>query len=90
MGTRLPSLLRLAGLEPQPPHEVTGAVYTGVAVVQHLINMMLGISPVLTAYGIATEEEIDIDTFAERVSIDLGPGPLLVQGPDLAVWAKKP
>jgi hypothetical protein len=73
MGTRLPSLLRLAGLEPQPPHEVTGAVYTGVAVVQHLTNMML-----------------DIDTFAERVSIDLGPDPLLVQGPDLAVWAKKP
>lgn len=29
MGTRLPSLLRSAGLEPQPPYEVTGGVVTG-------------------------------------------------------------
>jgi hypothetical protein len=27
MGTRLPSLLRSAGMEPQPPYELTGAVY---------------------------------------------------------------
>ncbi len=89
MGTRLPSLLRSAGLEPQPPHEVTGAVYTGVTVLEHQTAMMLGISPVLTAYGIATEEEIDIDTFAERVSADLGPDPVLVSGPHLAVWGRK-
>ena len=40
--------------------------------------------------GTATEEEIDIDTFTQRVSADLGPDPVLVSGPDLAVWAKKP
>lgn len=90
MGTRLPSLLRSAGLEPQPPYELTGAVYCGAAVLEHLTNVMRGLSPVLTAHGIATEEEIDIDTFAERVSAELGPDPVLVSGPDLAVWARKP
>lgn len=43
MGTRLPSLLRSVGLEPQPPYELTGAVYTG------------GLTGVLTASGVATE-----------------------------------
>jgi SAM-dependent methyltransferase len=90
MGTRLPSLLRSAGLEPQLPHEATGAVLTGVAALEYLTAMMLGISPVLTAYGITTEEEIDIETFAERVSVDLGPDPVFVQGPNLGVWARKP
>jgi ubiquinone/menaquinone biosynthesis C-methylase UbiE len=90
MGTRLPSLLRSVGMEPQPPYELTGAVYTGVAVLEHVTTLMRGLLPILTAYGTATEEEIDIDTFTQRVSADLGPDPVLVSGPDLAVWAKKP
>ena len=90
MGTRLPSLLRSVGLEPQPPYEVTGAVYTGGAVLDHEITLMQGISPVLTAHGIATKEEIDIDTFADRVKVELGPDPGLISGPHLAVWARKP
>lgn len=90
MGTRLPSLLRSGGLEPQLPHEVTGTVLTGVAALEYLTAMMLGISPVLTAYGIATEEEIDIETFAERLSVDLGPDPVFAQGPNLGVWTTKP
>jgi hypothetical protein len=38
----------------------------------------------------ATEEEIDIDTFADRVSVECGADPVLISGPDLAVWARKP
>ena len=72
MGTRLPSMLRSVGLDPQPPYELTGL--TGV----------------LTAYGIATEKEIEIDTFADRVSAECGPDPVLISGPDLGVWAIKP
>ena len=75
MGTRLPSLLRSVGLEPQPPHELTGAVYTGNTVLEHQTTMVQSLSPVLTAHRIATEEETDIDTFAERVSSELGPDP---------------
>lgn len=70
MGTRLPSLLRDVGLQPQPPYELTGAMYSGTDVLTHVTTVMRGISPLLAAYGIATEEEIEIDTFAERVSAE--------------------
>jgi SAM-dependent methyltransferase len=92
MGTRLPSLLRSAGLEPQLPYELTGAVLTGdEAVLKFLMTMIVGISPVLTGHGIATEQEVDTNNFAERVRADLGPDPVLVvSGPSLAVWARKP
>jgi hypothetical protein len=89
MGTRLPSLLRSVGLEPQAPHEVTGAVYTGDTVWQHETTLVQNLSPLLIAHGIATEEEVDIETFAERVKVDLGPDPVLISGPHLAVWARK-
>jgi hypothetical protein len=52
--------------------------------------MVQNLSPLLIAHGIATEEETDIDTFAERVRFDLGPDPVLIAGPHLAVWASKP
>ncbi len=91
MGTRLPSLLRSVGLEPQLPHEVAGAVLTGEAVLEFVTAMIVGIAPVLTSHDIATEDEIGIDTFTQRVRGDLGPDPVLVvSGPSLAVWARKP
>jgi hypothetical protein len=92
MGMRLPTLLRSAGLEPQLPYELTGAVLAGRgAVLEFLMAMIVGIAPVLTGHGIATEEEVDTDIFAERLKADLGPDPLLVvSGPSLAVWARKP
>ncbi|OBB10668.1 hypothetical protein A5662_08375 [Mycobacteriaceae bacterium 1482268.1] len=90
MGTRLPSLLRSAGMEPQPPYELTGAVYTGAAVFEHVTNLLRGLLPILTAHGIATEEEADLDAFAESVSADLTPDSVMVgAGPALAVWARK-
>jgi hypothetical protein len=90
MGTRLPSLLRSVGLEPQPPYEVTGAVYTGDTVLQHEVTLVQNLSPLLTAHGIASDHETDIGAFTERVKRDLGPEPLLVSGPHLSVWARKP
>jgi ubiquinone/menaquinone biosynthesis C-methylase UbiE len=89
MGTRLPSLLRSVGLEPQPPYEVTGAVYTGDTVLQHEVTLMQNLSPLLTAHGIASDHETDIGAFTERVGRDLGPEPVLVSGPHLSVWARK-
>jgi hypothetical protein len=92
MGTRLPSLLRSAGLEPQLPYEVAGAAVTGADVVlQFLLAMLVGIAPVLTGNGIASEDEVDTDSFADRVKAEIGPDPvLIVSGPSLAVWARKP
>lgn len=37
-----------------------------------------------------TEAEIDIETFAARAKAELGSDPVLVSGPDIAVWATKP
>jgi hypothetical protein len=52
---------------------------------------MANIAPLLIANGIATEDEIGLDTFAERVKAELGPDPIMVgSGPSLAVWARKP
>ena len=74
MGTRLPSMLRSAGLEPQLPYEVTGAAVTGDnAVLQFLLAMLVAIASVLTGNGIASEEEVDIKTFAGRVKAELAP-----------------
>jgi SAM-dependent methyltransferase len=91
LGTRLPSLFRSVGLEPQPPHEFIGAVYTGDTVLQHEVTLIRNLAPMLIANGIATEEEIDIDTYPERIKAELGPDPVMVgSGPGLAVWARKP
>ena len=43
----------------------------------------------LGAGGIATEDEIDFDTFAGCVRGDLGTDAVLEHLPDLAVWATK-
>ncbi|OBK77238.1 hypothetical protein A5651_04490 [Mycobacterium sp. 1274761.0] len=92
MGVRLPSLLRSAGLEPQLPYEVAGGVVTGdAAVLEFMLAMLAGIAPVLTSNGIATEEEVDADSFAERVRAEMGPDPvMMIASPSLAVWAEKP
>jgi protein-L-isoaspartate O-methyltransferase len=90
MGTRLPSLLRSAGLEPQLPYELAGGVLSGADAILKFLTMIAGIAPVLTSHGIATEEEVDTANVAERVRADLGPDPVLVvSGPSLAVWAGK-
>jgi SAM-dependent methyltransferase len=90
VATRLPSLLRSVGLEPQPPYELSGTVYHGAHVAEHVTTLVRGMAGVLTANGIATEDEIDIDTFAERVRAECGPDPVLTSSPNLAVWARKP
>ena len=86
----MPSLLRSVGLIPQPPYELSGLVYHGADVVEHVSTLLRGLSGVLTAHGIATEIELDIDAFAERVRTECGLDPVLTVSPNLAVWAKKP
>ena len=55
-------------LEPQPPYEVTGLVYEGIAAVdQSRTRIVRASMSVLTEYGIATEEA-DRDRHARRAS----------------------
>ena len=51
------------------------------AVLQFLLAMLVGIAPVLTGNGIATEEEVNADSFAEHsVLPGRGPTPMLLAG----------
>jgi ubiquinone/menaquinone biosynthesis C-methylase UbiE len=90
MGSRLPSLLRSVGMDPQPPYELTGAVYTGAAAKENALNILAGLTPILTAHGIADERETDIDAFAKRVDVEFEGDTVMIGGPHLAVWARKP
>ena len=90
MGSRLPSLFRSVGLNPQLPFEVTGLVYEGIAAVDQVVVIIRALMSVLTEYGIASEEEIGIDTLAERLSLACGPDPVFLMSPHLVVWATKP
>lgn len=91
MGSRLPSLLRSIGMQPQPPYELTGAVYTGAGVLDNATSMVRGLAPVLAAHGIAGQDELDVDAFAEQLRAEIGsePDAVMVGGPHLAVWARK-
>jgi SAM-dependent methyltransferase len=91
VGTRLPSLFQAAGLQPQPPYEVTGVAYHGRTAVEHYVAVMRSMTRVLVDHAIATEDEIDIDTLGERLSLEWGPpDPVCVISPYVGVWARKP
>lgn len=56
---------------------------TGAAVLENATSLIRGLAPVLTGYGIATEEEVDVDAFTGRGRHGWGE-------PDLAVWQRSP
>jgi hypothetical protein len=90
MGVQLPELLRSVGMQPQPPYEAVGLVYHGCdAVTQATVSPMRSLIGALTEHGIASADEIDIDTLAERLRQECGTDPVLVTGTLLAVWTKK-
>jgi hypothetical protein len=64
-------------------------VYEGIAAVDQVVAIVRASMSVLTEYGIATQEEIGIDTLAERLSLACGPDPILLMSPHLGVWATK-
>jgi hypothetical protein len=71
-------------------YELTGAVYNGVAVLEHMTTLMRGSRACWPPTASLPRKLIDIDTFAERISVECGPDPVLISGPDVAVWARKP
>jgi hypothetical protein len=65
-GVRLPGLLQRIGLQPQSAHEAVALAYRGSdAVAQANLPVVRSILGVLTKHGVASEEEIGIDTLAE-------------------------
>lgn len=87
-GIRLPGLYRLAGLEPQPPYEVCGAVYEGRASAEMTAAVVRAMLPVLERQGV-DPADVDIDTLADRILADAG-SERVVALPMVAAWARKP
>lgn len=92
MGYRLPQLFRAAGLvgtslqlTAMVGHGPDDEVYDFVAA---SLRSML---PLIVATGVATAEEVDIDTFAERLRASALDADATIKYPDLVGgWARKP
>jgi SAM-dependent methyltransferase len=73
MGLRLPATFAQAGLLPSLDLDTEVAIAAGEDVIAHTVDLARSLLPAILAAGIATEEEVDIDTLAERLRADSGP-----------------
>lgn len=73
MGMRLPATFAEAGLQPSPDLDAETAIAVGEDGITPIVDLARSLLPRMVAAGIATEEEVDIDTLAERLRVDTGP-----------------
>ncbi len=73
MGVRLPATFAQAGLEPNPDLDSEVAIGVGEEAIRRAVELTSSLLPAILAAGVATEEEIDIDTLAQRLRADTGP-----------------
>jgi len=73
MGLRLPATFAQAGLEPSPDLDTEVAIAIGEDAIEHTVDLVRSLLPGILAAGVATKEEVDIDTLAERLRADSGP-----------------
>ncbi len=73
MGMRLPATFAEVGLEPSPDLDSEVAIGVGEEAIRRIVDLTRSFLPAVLATGVATEEEIDIDTLAERLRADTGP-----------------
>jgi SAM-dependent methyltransferase len=72
IGMRLPAIFADAGLRPSPDLDSEVVTLVGEDAVSALVELARSLLPAIVAVGAATEEEIDIDTLAERLRADTG------------------
>lgn len=91
MGTRLLETFAQAGLEPSPDLETEFALVVGEDAITHTVEFVSSLLPAILDAGIATEEEIDIDTLAERLRTGTNSAPK-IRGwpPGIGAFATKP
>jgi len=92
MGFHLHSTFLAAGL-PDPQVSVNMIALSGPysEAYDELANILRSLLPVLVAHGIATAEEVDVDTFAARFRADaLRQQTVVYRSPTISVWARKP
>ena len=73
MGLRLPATFAQAGLQPSLDLDSEVAIAAGEDAIAHTVDLARSLLPAILAVGIATEEDVDIDTLAERLRAETGP-----------------
>jgi SAM-dependent methyltransferase len=91
MGMRLPATFAEAGLEPSLDLDSEVAIAVGEEAVSEAVDFARSLLPGIVAAGVATEEEVDIDTLAERLHTDTGPvGRISLWPTIIGAYATKP
>ena len=72
MGLRLPATFAEAGLLPSPDLDSEVAISIGEEAIRRVVDLTRSFLAGMIATGTATEEEVDIDTLAERLRADTG------------------
>ena len=91
MGMRLLETFAEAGLEPNLDLDSEVAIAIGEEAVSEAVDYARSLLPGIVAAGVATEEEVDIDTLAERLRADTGPiGRISLWPTIIGAYARKP
>jgi SAM-dependent methyltransferase len=91
MGTRLLETFAQAGLQPSPDLDTDVAVLLGEDGINRGVELARSLLPTILDTGIATKEEVDIDTLAERLRADTGPAGRVMCWPTvIGAYATKP
>jgi ubiquinone/menaquinone biosynthesis C-methylase UbiE len=91
MGIRLPETYAQAGLQPSPDLETELAFASGEDAISHTVEFIGSLLPTILDAGIATEEEVDLDTLAERMRAGAGPAGRISCWPTaIGAFATKP
>jgi SAM-dependent methyltransferase len=91
MGMRLPATFAEAGLVPSPDLDSEVAVGVGEEAIRRMVDLTRSFLPAIVASGVATEEEVDIDSLADRLRADTGPVGRVVFWPTVVgAFATKP
>lgn len=88
MGLRLPSTFAEAGLEPSRDLVVTPMV--GFAIPEVGAYQVRAVLPTIISRGIATAEEVDIDTLAQRMAEVYSPWAMIESSTFVGAYAVKP
>ena len=73
MGMRLPATFAAAGLLPNPDLDSEVAIGVGEEAIRRTVDLTRSFLPGILATGVATAEEVDLDTLPDRLRADTGP-----------------
>ncbi|QRP48647.1 class I SAM-dependent methyltransferase [Amycolatopsis sp. FDAARGOS 1241] len=90
-GERIPSILSDAGLAVVGAAAATAAGPADSLTPRYIAELARSMLPVITAHGLATEDEVDVGTLAKRIAEEMTEAGAMFWLPDLAAaWARVP